>query len=223
MRLIQRREFLGFIAAAGVARVLGESTTTASPALRISLSEPSLDVERGATMGVEEAQHAAALFGGTVAIGDGPGVRVVIGGIPHPPVHDVHMNVVNLKPEDRDCRREVFHVASGSSGVTWLPTLRRFGADSLNRRYRDRYGAAMHAEAWCAWFAVKCAWEATLKSKASDAGGLIAYLQSPAARFDGHKGVALSFDAANQLRQPMYGENGVETFQGSVERKCVWK
>jgi hypothetical protein len=133
------------------------------------------------------------------------------------------MNVTDLRPEDRICRREVFHVASGSWGVTWLPTLKRFGADSLNRRYRDRYAAGMTATAWCAWFAVKCSWEAALKSKATDAAGLIAYLESPAARFDGHKGVALFFDGAHQLRQPMYDEKGEETLQNHPDGQCVWK
>jgi hypothetical protein len=192
--------------------------------LLLSLSDSSQDVERGAQMGIEEAQHAAALFGGTVAIGDGPGLRVVIGGVPRAPVHDIHMNVVDLSAEARECRHEVFHIASGSRGVTWLPTLTRFGADSLNKRYRSRYGTGMTPEAWCAWFAVKCSWEAALKSKAVNTAELIAFLQSPAARFDGHKGTALYFAGANELRQPIYDEKGEETVQDHMERKCAaWK
>ena len=174
-------------------------------------------------MAVEEAQRAAQLFGGTVGIGAGPGLRVVVGGVPRGTIDAVHMNVLDLRPEDRVCRREVFHVASGSWGVTWLPTLTRFGADSLNRRYRERYATAMSAAAWCSWFAVKCSWEAALKSKATGTAGLIAYLESPAARFDGHKGVALHFDGAHQLRQPMYDEKGEETIQDQLDRQCVWK
>jgi hypothetical protein len=223
MLVIQRREFLGLFAAAGVARALGRVGPAAPPALRISITTEDRDIERGAAMAVDEAQRAASLFGGTVAIGDGPGLRVAIGGIPTRPVHDIHMNVVGLKPEARACVREVFHIASGSSDVTWLPTLTRFGADSLNKRYRARYQAGMSAAAWSAWFAVKCAWEAALKSRASDTTALIAYLESPAARFDGHKGVALYFDAAHVLKQPIYDDKGNENFQDNMERACVWK
>jgi hypothetical protein len=220
--LIDRRDLLGLIAAAGVARAL-RIPGHAGPALRISLSDSSRDVERGAMMALEEVQRSASLFGGTVAIGDGPGLRVVIGGVPRNAVHEIHMNVVDVRPESRVCRREVFHVASGPWGVTWLPTLTRFGADSLNKRYRSRYQAGMRPAAWCAWFAVKCAWEAALKSRATDTAALVSYLQSPAARFDGHKGVALFFDGANQLRQPMYDEKGEETFQDHPGGACVWK
>jgi hypothetical protein len=224
MLLIQRREFLGLIAAAGLARASGPSGRRQPPMLRLSLSDSSRDVERGVDMGVAEAQHAASLFGGTVAIGDGPGLSVVIGGVPSAAVHDVYMNVVDLSPESRGCRREVFHIASGSWGVTWLPALTRFGADSLNKRYRSRYGAGMTPAAWCAWFAVKCSWEAALKSKATSTTELIAFLQSPEARFDGHKGTALFFDGANELRQPMYDNNGRETLQDHPREKCAtWK
>ena len=133
------------------------------------------------------------------------------------------MNVVDVKPDMRACVREVFHVASGSWGVTWLPTLTRFGADSLNKRYRARYQTGMTPTAWCSWFAVKCAWESALKSRASNAADLIAYLESPRARFDGHKGVALYFDGTHELRQPMYDEKGNENFQDHPRTACVWK
>jgi hypothetical protein len=222
MMHIQRREFLGLVAAASVARALSR-WTFASPVLRISLGSADRDVERGASMAVEEAQRAAALFGGTVAIGEGPGPRVVVGGIPTSPVHDIHMNVVDVRTAARGCVREVFHVAPASRGAAWLPTLTRFGADSLNKRYRARYEDGMSATAWCAWFAVKCAWEAALKSKASEPAALIRYLQSPTARFDGHKGVALYFDGTNQLRQPMYDEQGMEIPQTDSGAPCVWK
>ena len=66
----------------------------------------------------------------------------------------------------------------------------------------------MDSSAWGAWFAVKCAWEGALQSKASTASQLIAHLEK--ARVDGHKGVGLYFDAHHELVQPLYLVSGDE-------------
>src|SRR5690349_22292245 len=98
MMHLDRREFLGFIAAAGVARAIGPLRPV-PPILRISFASSDREVERGASMAVDEARRSAELFGGTVVIGDGPGLRVVVGGVPARPVDEVYMNVVDLKPD----------------------------------------------------------------------------------------------------------------------------
>ena len=72
------------------------------------------------------------------------------------------------------------------------------------------------AASWCAWFSVKCAWEAALRSKTRDTASLAAFLETPEAKFDGHKGVPLSFRAwDHQLRQPLYV---VSTGQGRAPK-----
>ena len=120
---------------------------------------------------------------------------------------------------DADARPNVFHLAPGAatrrltmaraSGPgtleLWHPTLRRFGAAQLNARYRARFDAPMDSPAWAGWMAVKLLWESASRLDAARGDTLAAWLLSPRARFDGHKGRALSFDAAtHELRQPLY-------------------
>lgn len=117
-----------------------------------------------------------------------------------------------------DCRRMMFHVApsdamlrdaatqGGAGAVTaWDPRLERFGADTLNRRFRARFARDMTAEAWAAWMAVKILWESSLRARTTTGRGLREYLERDTTRFDGHKGRTLSFRAwDHQLRQPLY-------------------
>jgi ABC-type branched-subunit amino acid transport system substrate-binding protein len=97
--------------------------------------------------------------------------------------------------------------AAGDDPVAkaWDASLVRFGADTLNERFRKQFGRGMTAEVWTAWVAVKIAWEASLRARSTSGPAIAAFLDSPAAQFDGHKGRALSFRAWNhQLRQPLY-------------------
>lgn len=148
----------------------------------------------------------------------------------------------------RSCQRHIFHLWPGAAArrfvageaevgqavATWDPSLTRFGADTLNKRYRARYGAPMTSEAWCGWFAVKCVWEATLQSKARNAGDVISYLEQPTSRFDGHKGSPLWFDGRHELVQPLYlVRDGVVTTEsipatrnesaGRASPDCGWR
>ncbi len=134
------------------------------------------------------------------------------------------------------CRRHAFHLApsdamrrdaaalgapapSGANApavadriVAWHASLERFGAEQLNARYRARFGGEMSAEAWLGWLAVKIAWEASARARSTDAARLAEYLERESTRFDGHKGVPLSFRAwDHQLRQPLYLVRGAES------------
>jgi ABC transporter substrate binding protein (PQQ-dependent alcohol dehydrogenase system) len=119
------------------------------------------------------------------------------------------------------CRPETFHVmpsdamlrdAVALSGhpadawaAAWDPSLVRFGADTLNQRFRARFRQSMTADAWTAWVAVKMLWEASLRTRATDSAAIGAYLRAESTQFDGHKGRPLSFRSWDQqLRQPMY-------------------
>jgi hypothetical protein len=152
------------------------------------------------------------------------------------------MNVLDGSDDFRAaCFRHVVHIAppaptrhaSGASGdddvVAWHPTLSRFGADTLNKRYRARTGAGMDEQVWAGWFAVKCAWEATLRSKASTAHELLSYIERETTRFDGHKGSALYFDRRHQLVQPLYIVRGgtvlseIPPEPADHTAECTWK
>lgn len=95
---------------------------------------------------------------------------------------------------------------SGNDSVTlWGPDLRRYGASELNNRYRDAYHLGMDGFAWAGWVAVKIAAEAALRTQSTSPARLVAYLESPTTKFDGHKGWSLTFRLADhQLRQPLY-------------------
>ena len=124
-----------------------------------------------------------------------------------------------------DCRELAYHVipsdamyrdalslarTSGHAGnalvaVAWDPSFVRFGADSLNERYRSHYGTGMTAEAWGAWFAVKILWESALRARSGTPTAIASFLARDTTQFDGYKGRPLSFRAwDHQLRQPVY-------------------
>ena len=89
--------------------------------------------------------------------------------------------------------------------VAWDASLDRFGADTLNNRFRERFDAPMSWMAWCAWVAVKILGEASLRSRSTDSRAIADYLRRDRTQFDGHKGRPLSFRPwDNQLRQPLY-------------------
>jgi ABC-type branched-subunit amino acid transport system substrate-binding protein len=122
--------------------------------------------------------------------------------------------------DDEPLRPHVFHVASsprdrraalarwkagggeGAEIADWHASLKRFGAEQLNQRYRERFGSPMEPLAWTSWMAVKAAAEAALRG---------AYTPAELSRrlatfgFDGHKGVRLRFRPADhRLQQPLY-------------------
>lgn len=119
-----------------------------------------------------------------------------------------------------DCRRTTFHIApraalrddAGSphaGAVLWHPSLVRYGARQLNQRFEEAFDRPMDGPAWASWFAVKVLWEAATRMRTTDASSLIRYLERDRARFDGHKGRALTFGARDhQLEQPLYVFHG---------------
>jgi len=111
------------------------------------------------------------------------------------------------------------HGTAGGSlvAVAWDPSLVRFGADTLNARFRSRFGTGMSPDAWGAWFAVKILWESALRARSGSAAAIAEFLARDTTQFDGYKGRPLSFRAWNhQLRQPLYimtrAANGALTY-----------
>jgi hypothetical protein len=91
--------------------------------------------------------------------------------------------------------------APGGRLDEWHSSLVRFGAGELNERYQKRTRLAMTGDAWAGWFATKVAAETLLRLDSPDHDVMVSD-STPA--FDGHKGVALRFDASGVLRQPVY-------------------
>lgn len=95
----------------------------------------------------------------------------------------------------------------------WHSTLERYGASQLNDRYKDRFGRAMSSHAWTGWFALKLAWESSLRAR-NLGESVIGPLMRQTIHFDGHKGAPLNFRPwDHQLRQPLYAvsrSSGVE-------------
>ena len=196
----------------------------------------------GVQLGLEEAQHAARLFGAVVELAtDVDAARLIREHRPHVVIGGwteescarlselaaseamLFFNVGCESDALREaCRRNTFHLAPSermrraalaevkatpetAKVVLWHHSLERYGAGQLNPRFRDRFGQAMESDAWAGWMAVKIAAETCFRAEACTAAGLLAELERPTARFDGHKGRPLSFRPIDhQLRQPLY-------------------
>jgi ABC-type branched-subunit amino acid transport system substrate-binding protein len=120
------------------------------------------------------------------------------------------------------CRRNTFHIAASermrnaalaqanaatgkAEVLLWHESLERYGAGQLNPRFRDRFEKGMGSDAWTGWMAVKIASETCFRATTCAASELLAALERPTTRFDGHKGRPLSFRLGDhQLRQPLY-------------------
>jgi hypothetical protein len=217
---ITRRAFLGRIT------IVAVSAAMRVRALRIGLAgisrTPIDQRSMGLALGVEEATHAASLFGGSIDIvsADAQDLSAIIAGECGLSTRGdiLTLNVACASDElRRRCRPMLFHVAPSDAmrrdavaqhsgrALSWHASLTRFGADTLNQRFLKRFGTPMTEDAWSAWMAVKILWEASLRTRATTPDALAAFLENPTTQFDGHKGRPLSFRAWNhQLRQPLY-------------------
>jgi hypothetical protein len=238
MLAIDRRSFLRATAALCAGARLDWRS---GPMLRIGILSTGDDARArhdGALLGVEEAKHAAELFGGGAELVGVPdpasvprSVAAVIGNDSLSAGQALtrragdgsvlFMNVSCAADELRGsaCSSFAFHVcpsaammrdaraqAPGATDVVaWDGSLVRFGADTLNDRYRKRFGRSMTPASWAAWFAVKALWESSLRTKSAEPRRIADYLVRDATQFDGHKGRPLSFRSwDHQLRQFVY-------------------
>ena len=112
--------------------------------------------------------------------------------------------------------------ASGSIWPTaWHHELFRYSARELNSRFTKQFEKSMETSAWANWSAVKLITEAIIRTGRTDGHSLFRYLENQTS-FDGHKGIALTFNSKNhQLAQPLYlvtprktpGERPLDTFE----------
>jgi hypothetical protein len=132
------------------------------------------------------------------------------------------------------CQRTTLHIAPSdamrrdaqaaarvtSEVIVWHPALVRFGADTLNRRFRERFGTPMVAEAWSAWLATKILWESSLRLGSAEPAAILQHFTRDTTQFDGHKGLPLSFRPWDrQLRQPLYLLEGKRVIEVPVASK----
>jgi hypothetical protein len=130
---------------------------------------------RGLEFGAREAKHTARLLGRDFQLVTTPSPVIIRG------------PVVTITAAGRTYR------LSPASKKAWLPSLQKFGAGELNERFLRETRHPMDEAAWLGWMAVKIAAEAALRNQ--DIGKV---------KVDGHKGVALRFDAKGQLVQALY-------------------
>lgn len=175
------------------------------------------DARQGIVMSIEESARVAGLLGRAIVLDSGAagparGAFVITAGPGVPaPARGIVLDLACTAPPTRAPARwfgvcpaaSPRGAAAQDSVVGWDGALEKYGAAQLNDRYRGRWGAPMSDAAWRGWLAAKIAWEAALRGP-RDPAALARWLASPAARFDGHQGVPLSFDARHRLRHPRY-------------------
>lgn len=226
--LLSRTRLWGLLALAFPAPLTAGAQRQPSDTLRVAVAEGlPADARRGAIMSIEESARVAPLLGRAVmldssaagmayarfviAAGEAalpPRARAIVldlgcaaspatGGSPPGAPRAASARRFTL------CAPPASGAATPDSLVAWDATLEKFGASQLNDRYRARWKAPMSEVAWRGWLAAKIAWESSLRGP-REPDALPRWLASPAARFDGHQGVPLSFDARHRLRHPQY-------------------
>jgi hypothetical protein len=186
---------------------------------------------RGVTLGLEEAERTARLFGWEVVALRAPDSlteREAMRFLTRAGVTAIVANLTGaLQPDSRSaplvleigkhagrsinpCGDAEFHLlprvdSSSANLVAWDPSLERFGAAQLNDRYRRRFNDEMDERAWAGWMSVKILVDAVLRLGNKDPCALERFLLGANASFDGHKGVPLSFDSdTRELVQPLF-------------------
>lgn len=223
-----RRDVLA-LACSSVALGLPSPAGAGARPIRIGWEESAADpsCRRGVEIGAEEASHLARLLGrsfelvpmASAAAGDDLATTIAAAprsspdgpvGIATAPDAVTGGRVFRLPSSAARRRAAVQRIAAdgpraGLAAVDWHASLVRFGAAQLNQRYERRFGAPMEETAWIGWLAVKISLEGVLRC-----GGRADELAATLRRlsFDGHKGVALAFDAAGVLQHPVYVVSG---------------
>ena len=217
-RVLSRREFFHTMACAMLALPAGRwrhaSVPSREQTLRLlAVIEPRrVQLRDGFRFGIAEGARSAALFGWKVEALD-EGGEVDLDAQPHAivlaapgrlPTAFVRLPVLRLVCENAPDDGSFLLAPCDAQKAAWLPSLSRYGAEQLNDRYRSVTGTPMTSDAWLGWFAVKLLVESALRTRSTEPDTLRAHLADPDARFDGHKGEPLRFDAARRLVQPLY-------------------
>lgn len=99
--------------------------------------------------------------------------------------------------------------AAGLRPLAWHWSYLRHGAPQVHGRFERQFGRRMAENDWSSWVAVRAIGEAVVRTGATEAAALLAYLVGPDFRLDGSKGPGLTFRPWNgQLRQPVFLASG---------------
>lgn len=195
MRLSRRQVLAAGVAATGLRHGI---------TVRLAVAPDAGDaLTAGVRFGVEEASRAAALLGSGVELAaNAPHTIASAGGL------QINGAPFSLKAPDAsylEARRAAGfpHSIEDVAAVEWHHSLARYGASELNERFLRRTGVRMTSAHWLGWMAVKVIAEAALRARANEPLEQAVHRM----RFDGHKGVALRFDEARRLPQPLYVVN----------------
>ena len=84
--------------------------------------------------------------------------------------------------------------------IGWHHSLRKYAASQLNSRYQQKFNEPMSELAWAGWASIKIISDTIARSANSDR--LLSTIKNDL-KFDGQKGVSMSFRENGQLRQPV--------------------
>jgi hypothetical protein len=225
--MITRRVFLSSVACAAIGIDVIQRTQGAlgrGPVLRVAtVVDPARGAfQAGLDFGAAEADRSTSLFGWrveTVAIpATQPETLVLANASALIVASDVAIEPLPTLTLNASCRARAgaFQLipdgacdagASDSTRVElWQASLRAFGAEQLNDRFRAHARADMTSDSWLGWFSMKLLAESALRAKTVDSARLAEYLRAPATQFDGHKGEPLRFGPPprRELLQPVY-------------------
>lgn len=132
---------------------------------------------RGLRFGAKEASHTASLLARSFVLVEAEDAVTIRG-----PLVTITAN------------KQTYRLSPAEKGkVAWHPKLVRYGAGELNERFLRQTKHPMDEAAYLGWLAIKIVAEAGFRGQAIEK-----------VRVDGHKGVALKFDASRNLVQPLY-------------------
>lgn len=92
--------------------------------------------------------------------------------------------------------------ATGIQARAWHARFDKYSASQLNKRYQEKFKTAMDDQAWAGWAAVKLISDLIAREQTADGQKLLKALRTDL-KFDGQKGIEMSFRATGQLRQPL--------------------
>lgn len=84
----------------------------------------------------------------------------------------------------------------------WHGDFMKYAGRDLNKRYRAASGLAMDETSWAGWAAVKMTSDTVARLNDTSPAAVLEFLRHEL-KFDGQKGVEMSFRASGQLRQPL--------------------
>ena len=91
-------------------------------------------------------------------------------------------------------------INTSSKAIGWHHSLKKYAASQLNSRYQQRFNEPMSELAWAGWASIKIISDTVARSANHDR--LLSTIKNNL-KFDGQKGVSMSFRENGQLRQPV--------------------